>query len=218
VLYRAAELTVSPVLRAVFRPQVTGADRVPRTGPVIIVANHLSACDEVFTPVAARRQVFYFAKAEYFRGTTLRGQLTAAVFTRLGQVPVERSDVRAAASVIDVGIGLLEAGRAVGIYPEGTRSRDGLLHRFRTGAARLAVRSGAPVVPVGLVGTDLVLPATGKLWHRMPLEVHFGPVLNFAGRAEDERSSRSLREVTETIREAVQSLSGQAYSGHYAGS
>ncbi|UQX90189.1 1-acyl-sn-glycerol-3-phosphate acyltransferase [Jatrophihabitans telluris] len=215
MLYRAAELTVSPVLRAYFRPAVTGRDYVPRSGPAIIAANHISASDEVFTPIAARRQVFYFAKAEYFHGAGLRGELTSRMFYGLGQVPVDRSDPKAAAASIDVGVDLLAEGKLLGIYPEGTRSPDGRLHKFRTGVARLALRSGVPVIPVGLVGTDLVLPPGSRRWRRHPVGVHFGPALDFSGRAEEERSARVLREVSETIRSAIQGLSGQEYVNAY---
>jgi 1-acyl-sn-glycerol-3-phosphate acyltransferase len=218
VLYRAAELTVSPVLRAYFRPVATGTEYVPRTGAAIIAANHLSAADEVFTPITARRQVVYFAKAEYFNGTGLRGRALAWIFTEFGLVPVERTNPRAAASTIDIGAELLAAGKMLGIYPEGTRSPDGRLHKFRTGVARLALRSGAPVVPVGLIGTDRVLPAGEQRWRRAPVQVSYGPPLDFSGRPEDERSSRVLREVTETVRAAVQRLSQQEYLDSYASS
>jgi 1-acyl-sn-glycerol-3-phosphate acyltransferase len=218
VLYRAAELTVSPLLRAYFRPVATGQHHVPRTGSAIIAANHLSAADEVFTPITARRQVVYFAKAEYFAGRGLRGRALAWIFTEFGLVPVERTNPRAAASTIDIGTELLADGKILGIYPEGTRSPDGRLHKFRTGVARLALRSGAPVVPVGLIGTDKVLPAGQQRWHRSPVQVHYGPPLDFSGRPEDERSSRALREVTEAVRAAVQSLSGQEYVDSYASS
>lgn len=218
MLYRAAELVVSPVLRAYFRPQASGQQYVPRTGPAIIAANHLSAADEVFTPITAGRQVLYFAKAEYFTGPGLRGRVTAWTFSQLGLVPVDRDNPRAAANTIDVGVQLLGQDKALGIYPEGTRSPDGRLHKFRTGVARLALRSGAPVVPVGLVGTNRVLAEGSRHWYRAPVEVHYGPALDFSGRAEDERSARSLREVTETIREAVQKLSGQDYVDTYGSS
>jgi 1-acyl-sn-glycerol-3-phosphate acyltransferase len=218
VLYRAAELTVSPVLRAYFRPSATGQHNVPRTGPAIIAANHLSAADEVFTPITAGRQVVYFAKSEYFTAPGLRGKLTAWVFTEFGLVPVDRANPRAAAGTIDVGVSLLSQGKVLGIYPEGTRSPDGRLHKFRTGIARLALRSGAPVVPVGIVGSDRVLAEGEQRWHRAPVEVHYGPPLDFSGRTEDERSSRVLREVTETVREAVQKLSGQEYVDSYGSS
>jgi 1-acyl-sn-glycerol-3-phosphate acyltransferase len=218
VLYRTAELTVSPLLRAYFQPQVTGREYIPRTGPAIIAANHLSAADEIFTPISARRQVLYFAKAEYFTTPGLRGMITAAVFRGLGHVSVERDDPRAAAATIEIGAELLAAGKALGIYPEGTRSPDGRLHKFRTGVARLALRTGAPVIPVGLIGTDQVLSPPDKRWHRRPVEVHFGPALDFSGRAEQERSAQVLREVAETIRAAIQQLSGQEYVDAYGSS
>jgi 1-acyl-sn-glycerol-3-phosphate acyltransferase len=218
VLYRAAELVVSPLLRAYFQPQASGQEFVPRTGPAIIAANHLSAADEVFTPITARREVLYFAKDEYFNQPGLRGRITGWTFRQLGQVPVDRDNPRAAAIAIDVGVELLARNKALGIYPEGTRSPDGRLHKFRTGVARLALRSGAPVIPVGLVGTDKVLAEGSRHWYRSPVEVHYGPALDFSGRAEDERSARSLREVTETIREAVQQLSGQDYVDTYGSS
>jgi 1-acyl-sn-glycerol-3-phosphate acyltransferase len=218
VLYRALELSLAPLLHAVYRPRVEGLDNVPRTGPVIIAGNHVSFADQIFTPLCARRQIFYFAKAEYFTTPGLRGRAMAAFFSGLGQVPVERADTRSAAAVIDIGVEVLGEGRALGIYPEGTRSPDGRLYKFRTGVARLALRSGAPVIPVGLVGTREVQPPGSRRWHRAPVEVHFGAPLAFPGRAADERSSRLLREVTEEVREAVQRLSGQDYVDSFAGS
>ena len=218
MLYRALELTLAPALRAVYRPEVTGAEHVPADGPVILAANHVSFADEFFTPLGARRQVVYFAKAEYFNTPGLRGRAMAAFFRGCGHVPVERADTRAAAGVIDIGVEVLRSGRALGIFPEGTRSPDGRLYKFRTGVARLALRSGAPVVPVGLVGTRDVQPPDSKRWHRAPVGVHFGAPLHFGDRADEERSSRVLREVTETIRTSVQELSGQEYVTAYASS
>jgi 1-acyl-sn-glycerol-3-phosphate acyltransferase len=218
VLYRVLELTVAPALRAVYRPRVTGLDHVPRTGAVIIAGNHISFADEIFTPLAARRQVFYFAKAEYFTSPGMRGRAMGAMFRGLGQVSVDRDDTRSAAASLDIGVELLRDGLALGIYPEGTRSPDGRLYKFRTGVARVALRSGAPVVPVGLVGTRAVQPPGSKRWHRAPVEVNFGEPLEFAGREGDERSARQLRAITEQVREAVQALSGQKYLPSYAGS
>jgi 1-acyl-sn-glycerol-3-phosphate acyltransferase len=218
VLYRTLELTLAPALRGVFRPGITGFDNVPRTGAVILAANHLSVTDEFFTPLAARRQVFYFAKAEYFTTPGVKGRAMAAFFNGLGQVPVERGDTKSAAGVIDIGVDVLAEGKALGIFPEGTRSPDGDLHKFRTGVARLALRSGAPVVPVGLVGTRDVQAPGSRMWRRRPVEVHFGDPLHFGDRAAEERSARVLREVTDTIRLAVQKLSGQNYVDAYAGS
>ena len=216
MLYRALESTLGPAVRTVYRPLVTGAGYVPRTGPVIIAANHISFADQIFTPLAARREVLYFAKAEYFNAPGIRGRLMASLFHGLGQVPVERGDTRSAAAVVDIGVGLLRQGAVLGIFPEGTRSPDGRLYRFRTGVARLALRSGAPVVPVGIVGTREVQPPGSRRWHRAPVEVHFGPALHFGERAGEERSARVLREITDTVRRAVQELSGQAYVDAFA--
>jgi 1-acyl-sn-glycerol-3-phosphate acyltransferase len=218
VLYRTLELTLAPALRAVYRPTVSGVEHVPRTGPLILAGNHISFADEIFTPLVAGRQVFYFAKAEYFTTPGLKGRAMAAFFSGLGQVPVERADTRSAAAVIDIGVEVLGEGRALGIFPEGTRSPDGRLYKFRTGVARLALRSGAPVIPVGIVGTREVQPPGSRRWHRAPVEVNFGAPLSFAGRPEDERSARLLREVTEEVRAAVQRLSRQEYVDAFAGS
>jgi 1-acyl-sn-glycerol-3-phosphate acyltransferase len=216
VLYRSLELTVSPTLRVLFRPEVVGLEHVARSGPLIIAGNHVSFADEIFTPLAARRQVFYFAKAEYFTTPGLKGRTMSALMRGMGQVPVERGDTRSAAASLDIGLDVLQQGQALGIYPEGTRSPDGRLYKFRTGVARLALRSGVPVIPVGLIGTRDVKPPVGKRWYRRPVAVHFGPALDFSGRAEDERSARTLREVAEQIRSAVQALSGQEYVDSYA--
>jgi 1-acyl-sn-glycerol-3-phosphate acyltransferase len=218
VLYRTLELSLAPALRAVYRPAVTGLETVPHDGPLILAANHISFADEFFTPLAARRQVFYFAKAEYFNTPGIRGRAMAAFFYGMGQVPVERADTRAAASVIDIGVDVLRQGKALGIFPEGTRSPDGNLHKFRTGVARLALRSGAPVIPVGVIGTRDVQPPGERRWHRAEVAVHFGMPLQFGHRAAEERSARVLREVTDTIRMAVQKLSEQQYVDGYAGS
>jgi 1-acyl-sn-glycerol-3-phosphate acyltransferase len=185
---------------------------------VILAANHVSFADQVFTPLSARRQVAYFAKAEYFTTPGVRGRLMSAVFTGLGQVPVERADTKSAAGVIDIGVEVLRGGGALGIFPEGTRSPDGQLHKFRTGVARLALRSGAPVIPVGVVGTREVLPPDGRRWRRAPVSVHFGTPMYFGDRAGEERSARVLREVTDAVRVAVQALSGQTYVDSFASS
>src|SRR6201992_4422845 len=137
------------MLRAVYQPEVIGFEHVPRTVPVIIAGNHVSFADEIFTPVAARRQVFYFAKAEYFTTPGIKGRSMAALFRAMRQLPVERADTRSAAASLDVGLDVLKDGQVLGIYPEGTRSPDGRLYKFRTGVARLAVRLGVTGVSVG---------------------------------------------------------------------
>ena len=127
----------------VYRPEVVGFEYVPRDGPVIIAGNHISFADEFFTPLAARRQVFYFAKAEYFNTPGLRGRAMAAFFQGLGQVPVERGDTRSAAASIDIGVDVLRGRAGARHLPRGHPLADGRLYKFRTGVARLALRSPA---------------------------------------------------------------------------
>jgi 1-acyl-sn-glycerol-3-phosphate acyltransferase len=218
VIYRFLELTLAPALRIGYRPTATGVENVPTEGPAILAANHVSFSDEFFTPLMAGRRVAYFAKAEYFTTPGLRGRAMAAFFEGCGHVPVERSDPRSAASVIDIGVEVLGEGRVLGIFPEGTRSPDGRLYKFRTGVARVALRSGAPVVPVGVIGTRDVQPPGSKLWRRHPVQVNFGAPLDFRGFAGQERSARVLREISETVREHVQALSGQEYVDAFASS
>ncbi len=218
MIYRILELTLAPAMRVGYHPQASGAELLPAAGPVILAANHVSFADEFFTPLCAGRRVVYFAKAEYFNTPGLRGRAMAAFFRGCGHVPVAREDTRSAASVIDIGVDVLAEGRVLGIFPEGTRSPDGRLYKFRTGVARLALRSGAPVVPVGLIGTRDVQPPGSKVWRRAPVQVNFGAPLDFGHLADQERSSRVLREVTETVREHIQTLSGQEYVDSYAAS
>ena len=217
MLYRTLAHTLAPALRTVYRPQITGLHNVPDSA-VILAGNHISFADQIFAPVALRRQIFYFAKAEYFTTPGLYGRAMAAFYHGLGQVPVERGDTRSAAAVVDIGVELLADGCALGIFPEGTRSPDGRLYKFRTGVARLALRSGAPVVPVGIVGTREVIAPGSKRWRLAPVAVHFGAPLTFGHRAGEERSARVLREITDTVRVAVQQLSGQEYVEAFAAS
>jgi 1-acyl-sn-glycerol-3-phosphate acyltransferase len=200
---------LGPLLRIVFRPKVTGT--VP-DGAAILAANHLSFCDSLFLPLMAPRKVVFIGKEEYFVGTGLKGRLMAAFFRAVGTIPVDRSGGSEAADALDTALRVLGQGRLFGIYPEGTRSPDGRLYRGKTGVARLALASGAPVVPCALIGTDQVQP----MGHRLPkkimrVEVRFGEPLRFAEDADP-------RAVTDEIVAAIQKLSGQEYVDVYAAS
>ncbi len=211
------KVLVGPPVRLLYRPRVTGLEHVPTEGPAIIAANHLSFSDSVFVPLLAPQQVHYIAKAEYFTGSGLKGRLMAWFFTGVGAVPVDRSGGRASVAVIDTGLRTLSEGKLFGIYPEGTRSPDGRLHRGRTGVARLALAGRVPVIPVGVVGTDLVQP-NGRLgWKLGPRpEVRFGAPLDFSRYAGMEQDRFVLRAVTDEIVAAILALSGQEYVDMYA--
>ncbi|WP_337191877.1 lysophospholipid acyltransferase family protein [Nocardioides flavescens] len=215
MLYDVMHRLVPPVLRAVWRPTVHGLEHVPRHGGVILASNHLSFVDSVVIPVVAPRQVVFLAKSDYFTGTGLKGAASRAWFEGLGMLPVDRDDTRAAIKSLDVALEVLGRGEAFGIYPEGTRSRDGRLYRGRTGVAHLALTAGVPIVPVGLTGTERVQPVGSSVPHLVPITVRFGEPIHVAGRFEGVPSGRARREVTDEVMAAVQRLTGQVEAGVY---
>jgi 1-acyl-sn-glycerol-3-phosphate acyltransferase len=215
VLYGALKLLIGPVIRVASRPVVEGLDNVPKHGPVILASNHLSFADNIVIPVLVPRKVTFLAKAEYFEGRGLKGLLSRWFFSGLGHVPVQRGRGRAAQEALDTARGVLAAGGAFGIYPEGTRSRDGRLHRGRTGVARLALTTGAPVVPVAVIGTNRLQPIGARLPRPHRIKVRFGRPLNFSRYDGMADSLLIHRTVTDEIMYAILELSGQEYVDTY---
>lgn len=210
-----ARMILSPLMRAVYRPVVEGRENVPRRGPVILASNHLAAIDSVVIPLLAPRAVYFLAKAEYFTGTGVKGRVVKAFFQAVNAVPVERGTHRAAQAALDAGLGVLKDGEAFGIYPEGTRSRDGRLYRGRTGVAWLALASGAPVVPVALSGTEDIQPV-GKLFPRVrKVTIRFGKPLDFSDRVGSGPAGPLRREITDEIMDAIAALSPQPRADTY---
>src|SRR6185437_17153571 len=161
-------------IRTLCRPTITGLDNVPTDGPFIIASNHLSFLDSVIIQAICPRPVAFFAKAEYFTTPGVKGRAMKAFFESVGSIPVERGEQAASVAALDALVDLLEDGQGVGIYPEGTRSRDGRLYRGRTGVGWLALSTGAMVQPVGLVGTDRVQPIGAKVPRIHRVRVRFG--------------------------------------------
>jgi 1-acyl-sn-glycerol-3-phosphate acyltransferase len=196
-----------------FRPTVKGRENVPSSGAFIIASNHLSFIDSMAIPLMAPRRVGYLAKAEYFTGTGVRGWFTRTLFTALGALPVERQTHRAAQEALDTAMSVLKDGGGFGIYPEGTRSRDGRLARGKTGVAWLALTADCPVVPVGITGTDRIQPI-GASWPRPHrFTVTFGEPLTFPEFRGQAGKNRARREVTDRIMEKVAELCGQEKAG-----
>ena len=213
MIYLISRFILKPLFLLAFRPHVEGRENVPVSGPFIIASNHLSFIDSMAIPLMSPRRVGYLAKAEYFTGTGLRGRLTRVWFTALGALPVERQTHRAAQEALDTAMTVLEAGGGFGIYPEGTRSKDGKLARGKTGVAWLALTADCPVVPVGITGTDRIQPV-GASWPRPHrFTVVFGEPLTFPEHRGKAGSNRSRREVTDTIMEKVAELTGQEKAG-----
>lgn len=215
MLYRLLHFTVRPAAVGLWRPEIIGAQHVPATGPVILASNHLSFADSVAIPLTAPRQVAFLAKAEYFTGTGLRGWVSRTWFTAIGSIPVERDHAKAAQRSLDLALSHLEAGGAFGIYPEGTRSRDGRLYRFRTGVAWLALETGCPVVPVALSGTAELQPVGSRFPRVRKFTVEFGEPLTFTERYAGVPAGRARRAVADEIQAAVRALSGQEAAGEY---
>jgi 1-acyl-sn-glycerol-3-phosphate acyltransferase len=206
---------VPPVARALWRPVVEGLDRVPSSGPVIVASNHLSFADSLVIPIVAPRKVVFLAKEDYFTGTGVRGMLQRGWFEGMGMIPVDRDDTKAALASLDIALAVLGRGEAFGIYPEGTRSRDGRLYRGRTGVAHLALTSGAPVVPVGLQGTQDIQPVGSTLPRLAKVTVRFGEPLHVKGRYDGVPAGRARREVTDLVMTRIADLSGQELAGVY---
>lgn len=214
LLQAMMRVVLAPAARLVYRPEVTGRHHVPRRGPVILAANHLSALDSVVIPLVAPRPVAFLAKAEYFRRPGLIGWLARSSLTAISAIPVERGGFRSARASLDLGLKVLEAGGAFGIHPEGTRSRDGRLYRGRTGVALLALATGAPVVPVAVLGTDTIQPVGSRLPRLGRVTVRFGAPLRFSADA-GSSAGEARRIVTDQIMTAIGELSGQERADAY---
>lgn len=207
---------LGPLIKLIFRPTADGAEHVPEEGGAILASNHLSYSDWLFMPLVIPRRVTFVAKAEYFTTPGIKGWLQKTFFSGAGQVPIDRSSGSAAAGAIATGLKILNSGELFGIYPEGTRSHDGKLYRGRTGVARMALDAKVPVIPVAVIGTDVVAPP-GKIFgtYTRP-KVVFGKPLDFS-RYEGMQDDRFvLRSITDEIMYEIMSLSGQEYVDIYA--
>ncbi|GCD91574.1 1-acyl-sn-glycerol-3-phosphate acyltransferase [Nocardioides sp. LS1] len=213
--YSVLHSIVPPIARTVWRPTVRGLENVPTSGGVILASNHLSFVDSVVIPCVVPRKVVFLAKSDYFTGTGLKGLASRLWFEGIGMLPVDRDDSKAALASLDTALEVLGRGEAFGIYPEGTRSRDGRLYRGRTGVAHLALTAGVPVVPVGLTGTEKVQPVGSTVPRIVPITVEFGAPIHVAGRFDGVPQGRARREVTDEIMTAIQALSGQEEAGIY---
>ncbi len=213
--YWVIKAILKPILLGVYRIRVEGLENIPRKGPAIIAANHLSFLDSFFIPlVVKKRKITYLAKADYFTNWK-----TAWFFNMVGQIPVDRDDKEKSQQALRTGLRVLREGNLLGIYPEGTRSPDGKLYRGRTGAARLALAGKVPVIPCGLIGTDEVMPKAAKLPRvrgQIRVKVRFGKPIDFSRYAGREQDRFVLRSATDEIMYEIMELTGQRYADAYA--
>ncbi|WP_329587772.1 1-acyl-sn-glycerol-3-phosphate acyltransferase [Kitasatospora sp. NBC_01250] len=213
------KMIVAPMLRIFFRPWMEGAENIPDEGPAIIASNHLSFSDSFFLPALMKRRVTFIAKAEYFNTPGLKGKLTAAFFKGVGQLPVDRSGVRGAGeAAIRSAIAVIDRGELFGVYPEGTRSPDGKLYRGKVGGlARVALQTGAPVIPVAMIDTEKVQPP-GQVIPSFGIRpgIRIGRPLDFSRYQGMENDRFILRSVTDEVMYEIMRLSGQEYVDIYA--
>jgi 1-acyl-sn-glycerol-3-phosphate acyltransferase len=208
-LFRAV---LTPPFRFLWKVTTEGLEHVPATGGAIIAPNHISVLDSFFVPLVLPRRITYVGKAEY-----LDDWRTRWLFPAMGMIPIDRSGGDAAQAALDAAVSCLERGELFGIYPEGTRARDGLLHKGHTGVARLALRTGAPIVPVGIIGSDAIQPPDARFpvpFRRV--HIRFGrPITVDRYRArQDDRLV--LRQIVDEVMYEIRNLSGQRYVDTYA--
>ncbi len=207
---------VGPLLRLPFRPDVQGLENIPSKGPAILASNHLSFSDSIFLPLMVPRRVTFLAKSEYFTGKGIKGFLSRLFFAGAGQVPIDRASGTAAQDALDTGTRILREGKLLGIYPEGTRSPDGRLYRGKTGLARMALESGAVVIPVVMIDTEKIQPIGKKIPRIHKVRIRIGAPLDFS-RYEGLSGDRFVeRSMTDEVMYELMLLSGQQYVDLYA--
>lgn len=211
-IYFLGRLVLRPLFWLLYRPRISGRGNVPEHGSVLLVSNHLAALDTLIIPTSAERPVQFLIKSSYFTGTGVLGRFKRWFFRSIGGVPVYRATGRDARAALDAGSSILRAGSVFAVFPEGTRSRDGMLHEGHGGAAWMARDTSATVVPVGLIGTGTAKPLSHLLRGRPRVEVHFGEPLDLVD-LDDVPDGRARREMTERMMAAIARLSGQERSG-----
>jgi 1-acyl-sn-glycerol-3-phosphate acyltransferase len=210
MFYWMVKALLRPAFQVFFSPRIEGAEHIPRRGGVILASNHLSMCDSLFLPAMTRRRVTFLAKIEYFTGRGPKGRAKAAFVRWTGLIPIHRDDPTKAAAALRNGISALRTGRVLCVYPEGTRSPDGRLYRGKTGAARMALEASVPIVPVAMIGTDVVQPIGTVRPRRAPVTIRVGrPVAPPDRRPDDVNESVVLREFTDRLMASIAALSGQ---------
>ncbi|MCX4763937.1 1-acyl-sn-glycerol-3-phosphate acyltransferase [Streptomyces sp. NBC_01275] len=206
-------LLLIPV-RLILRPRVTGLENLP-DGPFIIASNHLSFFDSFFIPLLTPRQVYFIGKQAWLDIPGVKGRLQAAFFRSVDMISVEKGNGAGMLAGLNTALDVLHGGDVVGIHVEGGRSPDRRLYKGTSGIAWLALASGVPVVPCGLIGTERVHPPGSKMLRVARFDVRFGTPLTFAEHLGQESDRRLRRSVTDRIVREIGALSGQEYAGIY---
>jgi 1-acyl-sn-glycerol-3-phosphate acyltransferase len=216
VKYQVSRVLAGPLLHLLWRPEITGGEHIPRAGGAIVASNHLSVVDSIFLPLMLDRPLTFAAKSEYFTGRRPSQRFAGAYMRATKQLAVDRDSARAARDMLEAALRLLQAGELFGVYPEGTRSPDGRLYRGRTGVGWLALASGVPVIPVAMIGTDLVLPPGHIIPGLHRVGIRIGEPMTFDAYRDKGPAAQARRAITDDVMKAIQALSGQEYTPMYA--
>lgn len=209
-------IIVGPIVKLIFRPWITGEEHIPKEGPAILVSNHLSFIDSIFLPLMVKRRIFFLAKSEYFTGKGIKGFFVKLFFTSTGQLPIDRSGGKASEDALNTGLEVLNNDDLLGIYPEGTRSPNGVMYRGRTGVARMILETNVPVIPVAMIDTEKAMPIGSKLPKVRRIGVVIGEPIDFSRYQGLAGNRFVLRSVTDEIIYEMNKLSGQEYRDVYA--
>jgi 1-acyl-sn-glycerol-3-phosphate acyltransferase len=204
---------VRPVSKRLWKFEFDGFDRLPSEGPAILCPNHVSFLDSAFLMLHVPRNISFVGKAEY-----MDSWKTKYLFPLMGMIPIDRGGGDKSQAALDTAEAVLRRGELFGIFPEGTRSRDGMLHKGRTGAARLALKVGCPIFPVGMIGTREIQPPDAKVpkLHGQ-CTIRIGRPINterYRHRGDDHMV---LRQITDELMYEIRDLTGQDYRNVYAG-
>ncbi len=212
-LQRRTRRLVNPAVTRLWDIQMSGYDRLPTDGPAILCPNHISFLDSAFLTFTLPRNVSFLGKAEY-----MDSWKTKYLFPAMGMIPIDRCGGEKSATALDAAAGVLRRGELFGVYPEGTRSRDGKLHKGRTGAARLAMAIGCPIHPVGIVGTDAIQPPDARMPRiRRSCSIEIGRPISPERHSSREPDHLGLRSMMDEVMFEIGEMTGQDYVDRYAG-
>ena len=208
-----ARVALGPVARRLWSIDVHGLDRLPVTGPAILCPNHVSFLDSAFLMLVVDRNISFVGKAEY-----MDSWKTKFLFPIMGMIPIDRSGGEKSQAALEAAEQVLRRGELFGMFPEGTRSRDGCLYKGRTGAARLATKIGCPIFPVGIVGTDAIQPPDAKVPHLFrSCSITIGRPVKPEKYTASSDPHRAWRSMIDEVMYEIQSMTGQVYKNVYAG-
>jgi 1-acyl-sn-glycerol-3-phosphate acyltransferase len=208
---RARKL-LGPIARRLWKIDVRGLDKLPPGSGAILCPNHISFLDSAFLMLTLPRRISFVGKAEY-----LDSWKTKYLFPAMGMIPIDRSGGEASKQALQAAEDVLRRGELFGIFPEGTRSRDGVLHKGHTGPARLALETGCPIYPVGIVGTADIQPPDAKLPKPFrSCAITIGDPIDTARYAAHPEDHLAYRQLIDEVMFEIREMTGQPYRDSYA--